>query len=225
MNQLKAVIFDMDGVIFDSEKLYMQCCIEAAKIYGANNIEKVVLGCIGLNTENTMARYRNVYGDDFPLEDFWKEATSRFAEKAQGGLLPVKTGAKEILRYLNDKNVPVALASSTKTEMVLRELTEAGLKEHFSVIVGGDMVTKSKPQPDIFLFAAKKLGIDPVDCAVIEDSLNGIRAAAASGGFVIMVPDLVYPTQEEILQYTDVVLSSLTEVHRYFEENKLLVKC
>lgn len=205
----KAFIFDMDGVIFDSEKLYLQCCIEAAEIFGINDIEEVVLSCIGLTTEKTHERYRQAYGDDFPLEEYWKEATSRFRKKAEGGLLPVKDGAGEILAKLSDREIPTALASSTRTEMVMRELKAAGLDKYFNVIIGGDMVTKSKPEPDIFLLAAEKLGFEAKDCAIIEDSRNGIRAARAAGGFVIMIPDLVQPTDEEREKYTDIVLSDL----------------
>ncbi len=212
MKKFGAIIFDMDGVIFDSERLYMQCCREAAEIFGADNIEEVVLSCIGLNTEKTHERYRSAYGDDFPLAEFWKEATTRFAGKAQGGLLPVKDGAAEILEKLKNDGMPVALASSTRTEMVIRELTAAELDGYFNVIIGGDMVTKSKPEPDIFLLAAEKLGIKIEDCAVIEDSMNGIRAARASGAYVIMVPDLVQPTEEDSQLYTDAVLPSLNEV-------------
>lgn len=215
MENLKAVIFDMDGVIFDSERLYMECCKEAAEIFGVENIEKTVLSCIGVNTEKTHEIYRRTYGENFPLEQFWKEATGRFAKKAQGGLLPVKKGAREILEWLKKSGIPAALASSTRTEMVIRELSAAGLKDYFKEIVGGDMAAKSKPDPDIFLLAAQRLDIPAGQCIIIEDSINGIKAARASGAFVIMVPDLAEPTDEEKDNYTDLVLSSLTEVQDY----------
>ena len=212
MIKAKAFIFDMDGVIFDSERLYLGCCTEAAEVFGIDNIEEVVYRCIGLTTEKTHEMYRSIYGDDFPLDKYWKEATSRFREKAQGGLLPVKEGAKEILEMLEEKGIPAALASSTRTEMVIRELEAAGLRVNFKVIIGGDMVAKSKPEPDIFLLAAEKLGYEPKDCVIIEDSRNGIRAARSAGGFVIMVPDLIQPTEEEKEMYTDLVLPSLKDI-------------
>ncbi|MBR2177008.1 MAG: HAD family phosphatase [Clostridia bacterium] len=217
MNQLKAVIFDMDGVIFDSEKLYLECCKEAAEKSGIENIEETCLSCIGLNTERTLTLFRDRYGDDFPLDEFWSYARKRFAEKAQGGLLPVKKGAEELLRYLKNNHVPIGLASSTKTETVRTELTAAGLIHYFDVIIGGDMVPKSKPEPDIFLLAADWLGFPAEDCVIIEDSFNGIRAANASGAFVIMVPDLVQPTAE-ISSLANQILPSLIEVKKYFAE-------
>lgn len=219
MNKFKAVIFDMDGVILDSERIYMECCMEVGEKYGAENIEETCLSCIGLNTERTLARFEEIYGKDFPLSLFWEEATSRFTEKAQSGLLPVKKGARELLDYLKNKNVLTALASSTKYEKVCSELTAAGLIDYFDVIVGGDMVEKSKPEPDIFIHAANRLGVQAKDCCIIEDSINGITAACASGAFVIMVPDLVYPTDLD-MDNTDCVLPSLVDVREYSEETE-----
>ena len=216
MNNFKGIIFDMDGVIFDSERLYLECCMEAAAIFGIDDMENTCMSCIGLNTEKTLARFSEVYGKDFPVNDFWKEATSRFAQKVQNNLLPVKKGAREILEYLKNNNVPIALASSTITGRVRSELAAAGLINYFDVIVGGDMVTKSKPEPDIFLYAADKLKIPAKNCCIIEDSFNGVRAAHASGAFVIMVPDLIQPT-EEIALLADIILPSLTDVGKYLE--------
>ena len=211
----KAVIFDMDGVIFDSERLYMECCREAAEVFGVEDIESTVYAAIGLTTEKTHELYRRKYGEDFPLDSCWKEATGRFAKKAKGGLLPVKKGARELLEMLYKKGVPTALASSTKTETVIRELIAADLFGYFRTIAGGDMVTKSKPEPDIFLLAAKNAGFAPEECVIIEDSFNGVRAAKAAGGYVIMVPDLVQP-DENILALTDRVEPSLDEVRELF---------
>lgn len=216
MNNFKGIIFDMDGVIFDSERLYLECCMEAAAIFGIDDMENTCMSCIGLNTEKTLARFSEVYGKDFPVNDFWKEATSRFAQKVQNNLLPVKKGARELLEYLKNNNVPIALASSTITGRVRSELAAAGLINYFDVIVGGDMVTKSKPEPDIFLYAADKLKIPAKNCCIIEDSFNGVRAAHASGAFVIMVPDLIQPT-EEIALLADIILPSLTDVGKYLE--------
>lgn len=217
MINFKGVIFDMDGVIFDSERLYLECCMQTAEVFGLDNMEKTCLSCIGLNTEKTLQKFSQVYGNVISVNEFWKEATSRFAEKVQNNLLPVKKGAREILEYLKNKNIPIALASSTITSRVQSELTAAGLIDYFDVIIGGDMVTKSKPEPDIFLYAADKLNISPKNCCIIEDSFNGVRAAQASGAFVIMVPDLVQPT-EEISSLADMIFTSLCEVQEYFKQ-------
>ena len=215
MEKIKAVIFDMDGVIFDSERLYMQCCKEAARIFGIRNIESTVISCIGLNTEKTHELYRNTYGADFPIDEYWKEVTGRFAEKAQGGLLPVKSGAENLLKYLRKKNIPIALASSTKTEIIMRELNAAGLTDYFDIIIGGNMVKKSKPDPDIFLLAADKLGYPTNECIIIEDSFNGVRAASAAGAYVIMVPDIAVP-DAEMENLADNIFDSLINVKDFF---------
>ena len=215
----KAVIFDMDGVIFDSERLYMECCREAAEIFGVEDIDSTVYACIGLTTEKNHELYRNKYGEDFPLDDFWREATGRFAKKAKGGLLPVKKGARELLEMLYREGIPAVLASSTKTETVIRELIAADLFGYFKSIIGGDMVTKSKPEPDIFLLAAKRAGFAPEECIIIEDSFNGIRAARAAGGYVIMVPDLKQP-DEEISSLADDIKQSLDDVRELFLTKK-----
>ena len=183
----KAVIFDMDGVIFDSERLYMECCKEAAEIFGADNIESVVISCIGVNLEKTLRIYREAYGKDFPLDDFWHETTSRFRKKTHGGLLPVKDGAKEILELLKKNNIPLAIASSTKVGMVCDELKAAGLFDYFDIIVGGDMVSKSKPDPEIYYLACKCIGTKPENCAYVGDNpvrdVEGTQAA----GFGMMI--------------------------------------
>ena len=217
MKKYEAVIFDMDGVIFDSERMYMECCRQAAKVYGAENIENVVMACIGVNTENTLRIFRQAYGEDFPLDDFWKDATGRFSEMAQGGLLPVKDGARELLEFLSDNNIPLALASSTKTEKVILELGAAGLDGYFDVITGGDMTDKSKPEPDIFLLAAERLGKKASDCVIIEDSFNGVRAARAADAFVIMVPDIAKP-DDEMKKAADLILPSLLAVREKISE-------
>ena len=222
MNRFKAVIFDMDGVIFDSERLYLQCCMEAGEKFGMENVEETCLSCIGRNTEKTLAIFSKRYGEKVSIDEFWLDATGRFSEKAQGGLLPVKKGARELLVFLKNKNVPVALASSTKYEKVHNELTAADLIQYFDVIVGGDMVTKSKPEPDIFLHAADLLGFAAKDCMIIEDSFNGVKAASASGAFVIMVPDLVQPT-DEISKLTNSILPSLIDVKEYFIDKNCLI--
>ena len=129
--------------------------------------------------------------------------------------LPLKSGARELLSALNGSGTPLALASSTRTETVRRELRDAGLLDFFDVVIGGDQVTRSKPHPEIFLRAAAELGTAPEECCVIEDSFNGIRAAAAAGMHPLMVPDMLQP-DEEILALAERVFPSLHEVRNFF---------
>ena len=137
----------------------------------------------------------------------------KFEEKA-----PVKPGVKELLTYLKSAGVKIAIASSTKKSGVARELKQAGFLEYFDELVCGDMVEKSKPNPDIFLKAAQCLGEEPENCIVIEDSFNGIRAAHAANMFAIMVPDIL-PPDEEMKEKASLILDSLNDVLSYLKEN------
>ncbi|MBQ8951637.1 MAG: HAD family phosphatase [Eubacterium sp.] len=215
----KYVIFDMDGVIFDSERLYIDCNKEVAKKYGYNDldkIEEVSHKCIGVTMEQTKLIMRESFGPDFPLEELWEGAAALFKEKTMGGNIPIKTGVRELLEYLKAQGIKTAIASSTRTDTVKRELGDAGLLPFFDEVVGGDMIERSKPEPDSFLKAMEVLGCKPDECCIIEDSFNGIRAAKASGGFSIMVPDILQP-DEEIRGLAGKIMSSLLDVKEYFE--------
>lgn len=210
-----AVIFDMDGVIFDSERAILSCWVDVAERRGIPGVEAVLRRCLGVNPAETVRIFREAYGDAFSFPDCSREATALFYERYGGGRLPVKPGAAELLERLRRESVPAALASSTPTHMVRRELAEAGLLEYFGEIVGGDRVSRSKPAPDIFLYAAELLQTDPADCWVIEDSYNGVRGAWAAGMRPIMVPDLVEP-DGEMRRKARIILPTLTEVERFF---------
>ena len=217
---MKAVIFDMDGVIFDSERLILDCWIKVAKKHGIEGIEEVCRRCIGINRQATRATFYARYGADFDYDRYRNETTKLFFESLENGVLPIKTGVQELLTILFDKNIPAAIASSTKTDIVEKELRDAGIRGYFKEIVGGDMVQKSKPAPDIFLLAAEKLEIAPADCLVIEDSHNGIRAAYSAGMNCIMVPDLLPPT-EEMYEKAGKVLETLLDVKEFLEKEFL----
>ena len=126
----------------------------------------------------------------------------------------------ELLRYLKTRGVKIGLATSTREQVVLKELREGGILPFFDVIVCGDMVKKSKPDPDIYLEACSRLHVKPSDCFAIEDSYNGIRAACRAGMKAIMVPDLAEPT-EEMEKLAEKILPSLFEVEKYFKGKKI----
>lgn len=212
----QAVLFDMDGVIFDSERLVIDCWKVVADKYGIPDIETVCYQCMGLTYEATEQVYRRRYGDAYPYERYKQEVSDLFHARYDGGRLPTKTGVREILAWLQERRIPVALASSTRLASVRQELGEAGLLPFFQVVKGGDDVVHGKPAPDIFLLAAKQLGCDPAACYVLEDSPNGIRAAAAAGMHPVMVPDLQEP-DEEMRRLAEVILRDLREAQAYLE--------
>jgi len=212
--QVQAVIFDMDGVIFDSERLVIECW---QVIAGKHNIPDIVEICMrvqGNNREETGKRFREKYGNDFPYEVYKKEVSELFRHLYGEGRLPLKPGVVEILEELKRKRVPLALASSTRTDIVKLELEEADLLHYFDAVLGGDMAVRSKPEPDIFFAAAKALGAAPANCYVLEDSFNGIRAAHRAGMHPVMIPDMQQPT-EEIRGLAEVIVNDLTIALEY----------
>lgn len=201
----------MDGVIFDSERLYIECCEEAAEALGMERITEACYRCIGVTVDITVRILNEAYGDAELVREFRRRAGALFAEKYRAGLLQMKPGVTELLGCLKERGIRTAVASSTATEIVERELTDAGIRDGFAVVVGGDQAGRSKPNPDIFLKAAELLGVSPSNCVVIEDSFNGIRAAKAAGMTAVMVPDLLQP-DEEIRALADTVAESLLQV-------------
>ena len=204
----------MDGVIFDSERAVMQCWKEVASRHNIPDIEKAILACTGTTMVRTREIMLNLYGADFPYDEYARESSAIFHSRYDGGRLPMKPGVKELLTFLNEHDKKIALASSTRQQVVTDELRDAGIIEYFDRIICGDMVSRSKPAPDIFLKACEELNISPLDSYAIEDSYNGIRAAHAGGLHPIMVPDLL-PADEEMQSLAEIVLPSLTSVMEY----------
>ena len=211
---IDTVIFDMDGVIFDSEILVLQCWQEVAERHGIENVDVACHECLGTNSVVSKGIFLKHYGENFPYDEYKQEMAEVFFSRAAGGKLAKKPGVEELLRYLREDGFKVGLASSTREALVRKELSEGGLIEYFDQIIGGDKVKRSKPEPDIFLEACRRLGAEPERCYVIEDSYNGIRAAHAAGMHPIMVPDLMEPT-EEMYTLAEEILESLDEVRRF----------
>lgn len=209
-----AVVFDMDGVIFDSERAVMQCWKEVASRHNIPDIEKAILACTGTTMVRTREIMLDLYGADFPYDEYARESSAIFHSRYDGGRLPMKPGVKELLTFLKERGKKIALASSTRQQVVTDELRDAGIIEYFDRIICGDMVSRSKPAPDIFLKACEELNVSPPDSYAIEDSYNGIRAAHAGGLHPIMVPDLL-PADEEMQSLAEIVLPNLTSVIEY----------
>lgn len=216
---MKAVIFDMDGVIFDSERLVLEGWLELGKKYGIPDIHKVFPKCIGSNAVASKQIFLDYYGEDFPYDTYKQETSADYHAKYDGGRLPMKRGIKELLQFLKENGYHIGLASSTRYEVVRQQLEDAGILPYFETLTCGDMVKKSKPEPDIFLKAAETLGVNPQDCIVIEDSYNGIRAASRACMFPIMVPDMIAP-DEEMKQLAKAIFSDLHEVRDFLSKKK-----
>lgn len=215
---MRAVIFDMDGVIFDSERTVLEIWREIAAERGLAGIDGVFIRCVGTNKQAT----REILHAAYPMLDFTafdEQVRTLFFARYGEGRLPVKKGAREVLTELKAMGTPLALASSTRRQTVERELDEAGLLDCFSVVVGGDQVQRSKPDPEIFLIAASLLNADPAQTFVIEDSFNGIRAARAGGFRPVMVPDML-PPDAEMREKAEVIVGDLFEAKDYIINEK-----
>lgn len=210
-DRIAAFIFDLDGVIFDSERAVFSEWKLLSEKYGFPNLEEPYMKCIGVNAAACRRIFLDYYGEDFPYDAYCEERHNNYVEKYGGGKLPLKPGVRELLAALKRRGFPLAVASSTRAQTVARELRDAGLLDFFDDIVGGDMVRRSKPAPDIFLEAAGRLRVPPENCCVVEDSFNGIRAAFAAGMFPVMVPDML-PPDDEMREKAGLILSSLSEL-------------
>ena len=218
------VIFDMDGVIVNSEIVYRAGHRYAAKVLGLSE-EKIAEGTVRV-AGVTQEREEQIWGEifeelpDFEPVEIIRLFRSYFVQELEAGRVELKPGTAQILRFLRERKIPVGLASSTSGEQIRKVLGILGVLESFDVIVSGDMVTRGKPDPGIFLTCAGQMGIPEAmysETYVIEDSYNGIRAAHAAGMRPIMVPDLLPPT-EEMLALSEVVLPSLEELQKWLEQ-------
>ena len=210
-----AVVFDMDGVIFDSEILVLQAWKEVAERHGIAGVEAACHECLGTNSVVSKGVFLKHYGEDFPYEEYKAEMAEVFFSHASGGKLAKKPGVEELLKYLKMRGFKIGLASSTREVLVRSEISDGGLLGYFDQIIGGDMVERSKPEPDIFLEAARRLGEAAAQCTVIEDSPNGLRASKRAGCRTIFVPDLWQPEQEQPELY-DARFSDLDAVRALF---------
>ncbi|MBU5477910.1 HAD family phosphatase [Eubacterium sp. MSJ-13] len=190
----KGAIFDMDGLMFDTEKVFQQTWHEIADENGVKLSDKFVKDISGTNGEYMCHVIEKHYGvADGSI--IMKDCMSRVRKKLEI-YVPKKKGIDEILDFFQKKHVKLAVASSSSKEQIRQNLVNSELEKYFDEIVSGTDVKHGKPEPDIFLLAAEKIGCRPQDCYVFEDSENGIRAGVAAGCITVMVPDLISPSEQ-----------------------------
>ena len=196
VKKFKAFVFDMDGLIFDSERIVQRSWNMAGQELGLGNVGEHIYNTIGMNRASRHKYYRENIREDFPFEEFQGLTRKYFFEIVEQEGLPMKKGVIEILEFAKEHHIKIALATSSSRDYAMKCLNDAGIADYFDGIVCGDMVKNSKPDPEIYLRACEQVGIVPEEALAFEDAPAGICAASAAGMQVVMVPDLVQPTEE-----------------------------
>lgn len=207
---MNGVIFDMDGVLFDTERLAIKCWDTVGKQIGLGKLGYMVFKTMGRTTPESVKIFKNEFGDKFDNEIFQrliKEFNDNYFEEHG---VPIKKGLVELLKFLDIAGYKTAVASSSSKKSVLHHICSTNVDDYFDAIICGDMVTKSKPEPDIYLTAARALGENPSDCYAVEDSRAGLISAKLANCKVVYIPDL-YEADEEILKLVDYKFDSLLE--------------
>jgi HAD superfamily hydrolase (TIGR01509 family) len=206
----RAVIFDMDGLLFDTEQTGRWAWDKALELHGYQLTDEVYREFVGRDMTHRKAILMARFGEQFPFDSVKNQRIELGdAMEIEQGLEP-KPGALELLATLGKAEIPIALATGTARARTFRRLDSVNIREHFAAIVTSEDVAYGKPAPDIYLEASRRIATPPGDCIVFEDSCAGVEAAAAAGMCVIMVPDLERPSHE-IEEQAHRVLRSLED--------------
>lgn len=193
---IKAVVFDMDGLLLDTEKLLVKFWVQAANEAGFPMTRENALYMRSLHKSFAVPYLKEQFGENFD----YAKIRARRMELMSGYLsespLELKKGAKELLGFLRESGITAAVCTATDSERAFEYLKKADIFGFFDNIFSATTVKTGKPAPDIYLYAAKQLGLEPRECAALEDSPNGVMSAASAGFVTIMVPDLTEPDEE-----------------------------
>jgi len=193
---IKGVISDMDGVMLDSEKLYVRFWCEAARFYGFPMQREHALGIRSMARPFAIAKLQGWFGSQFNYDAVRNKRVELMDSYVSAHGIEAKPGAETLLKWLKQNGFRVALATATPVERATEYLRQVGLADYFDAICSARQVAKGKPEPDIYLYAAGRLGLKPEECLALEDSPNGVRSASAAGCKTVLVPDLDNPSQE-----------------------------
>lgn len=215
----KAVIFDMDGLLFDTEIVYYEASQMVADQMGFPYDKELYLKYLGVSDEEVWANYHQIFASfgKNNVQKFINDAYEETIRRFSLGAVRLKPGVIELLDFLEEHRIPKVVASSNQRHIIELLLEKNQLTNYFETIVSAENVKRAKPDPEIFLLAHEYLGTKKQETLVLEDSKNGILAAASAEIPVIMIPDLLAPS-EDLQQKTLAVLSSLHEVPGYLKK-------
>jgi HAD superfamily hydrolase (TIGR01509 family) len=206
-----AVVFDMDGLMLDTERLALRCWTIAIERLGLDFDPALMPAMIGRNSRDSRTLVLERHGDDFPIDRLMQASQETYDAMVARDGVAVKPGLVALLDWLDVMRIPRVVATSTRRTRAEAKLAQADLLARFAALVGGDEVERGKPAPDIFLLAATRVGVAPADCIVLEDSEPGVHGAMAAGMIPIMVPDILAPSAD-LLARDPLILPSLTAV-------------
>lgn len=217
MNKIEAVVFDMDGLMFDTEKLWLDSVIKTNKEYGYCVPVELIIECMGKRKDYIDLRLKEVMGEDFDPIKFRNLNKKFMNEDVERNGLSVKKGLRELLSFLKERNIKLAVASSSSFENIQKRFKEADLDINiFDYIIGGDMVVKPKPDPQIYLKSCELLGVKPENVIALEDSEYGIMSAVNAGMKAILIPD-IKEAPEEIIRIAYRKFDDLNQVKSLFD--------
>lgn len=199
MNEIEAVVFDMDGLMFDTEKLWLDAVQKTNEVYGYNVPLDLIIECIGRRNDLIDAKLKAELGNDFDPIEFRRLNKIFMDEDVKTNGLRIKKGLNELLTFLKSKNIKIAIASSSRFEKIHQRFDQAHLDiSIFDYVIGGDMITEPKPSPQIYLKSCEMLGVKPQKEIALEDSDLGIKSAVNAGMKAILIPDLKTPSEETL---------------------------
>ena len=219
MQKIELIIFDMDGLILDTEKLYLEFGLEVFRDFGYNITEEVILGTVGLNDESTKTYYTDYLGKPVDFDGIFQAIDKKLLSASLNKEIEIKKGFFELADYLEKNNIKKVVATSSKREKAEFMLKNAEILHRFDFLVCGDEVKRGKPDPEIFLKAAEGIKADVKNTMVLEDSYNGLRAAKSADMIPVMIPDLLKPN-EEISKLIYKEIKTLEEVINILESHK-----
>lgn len=206
---IDGVIFDMDGILFDTEKVINECFAAVGAEYGIEEIDYIINSCVGVTTAETKVFCRKVLGEEFPVDEMFKKIREMTELRLAEGGMPVKPGVYLMLEYLKTNRYQVGLASSSSRRSIMHHIEAANMTEYFSVIVAGDEVEKGKPEPEIYLKVLEEMNLKGKTVIAFEDSPNGLKSATRAGINAIMIPDQI-PYSDELKPYVFERFNSMT---------------